>query len=68
MALARELAYPYAEAKARNVYAQLLMRHGEAGRASEQFAEARTIFDRLGEHLYAEQMARASAGQGATLV
>jgi predicted ATPase len=68
VALARELAYPYAEAKARNVYAQLLMRHGEAGRASEQFAEARTIFDRLGEHLYAEQMARASAGQGATLV
>jgi predicted ATPase len=65
--LARELAYVYAEAKARCVHGQLLLRQGEAVLASEQFAAARALLARLGERLYADQLERVSAGQSAAL-
>jgi tetratricopeptide (TPR) repeat protein len=67
LTLARELAYPYAEAKARSVHAQLLLHQGNTVLAREQFAAARALFARLGERLYAEHLERASAGQGAAL-
>jgi hypothetical protein len=65
--LARDLTYPYAEAKARRVHAQLLLQQGDAAQASEQFAAARALFARLGEHLYAEHLDQADVGRVAAL-
>ncbi len=59
--VAREVLYPYAEAKARYVYGQLHAAKGEPELAREQFEAALAICGRLGERLYAVRIERALA-------
>ena len=61
LALARQMPYPYAEAKALYVFGDLHAARGEPERAREQYVAALAVLDRLGERLYAEQVKRALA-------
>ncbi len=61
IALAHEMPYPYAEAKARYVYGDLHAARGNVERAREQYTAALVILGQLGERLYAEQVERALA-------
>ncbi len=60
--LAREMNHPYAEAKALYTSGWLALQQGESAQASESFAQALAILGRLGERLYAQQIAAALAG------
>jgi hypothetical protein len=59
--LCRAMPYPYAEAKALQLYGRLHLLKGESVLARERLEAARAILDRLGERLYAEQIEQALA-------
>ncbi|HEX6779361.1 MAG TPA: AAA family ATPase, partial [Ktedonobacterales bacterium] len=53
--LAREMEYPYAEAKARYAAGWVLLQQGQPTRAGKSLEQALAILNRLGEQIYAEQ-------------
>jgi tetratricopeptide (TPR) repeat protein len=59
LALAHEMHYPYAEAKALYVYGQLEAARGEPERTRERYVAALSRCARLGERLYAERIEQA---------
>ena len=59
LALARPMPYPYAEAKALDMYGQLFTAQGEWALAREKYQAALAILHRLGERLYAQRIERA---------
>ncbi|HEY7832108.1 MAG TPA: AAA family ATPase [Ktedonobacterales bacterium] len=59
--LARALPLPYAEAKVRSDYGQVLWQCGAHERAEEQYVAARRLLEQLGERLYALPLERALA-------
>lgn len=59
LALARPMPYPYAEAKALDMYGQLFTAQGEWALAREKYQAALAILDPLGERLYAQWIERA---------
>jgi tetratricopeptide (TPR) repeat protein len=61
LALARQMPYPYAEAKLLSTYGDLLVASGQPVRAREQYAAALAILQPLGEVPYAERIKRALA-------
>jgi len=61
VALAREMPYPYAEARLRQVYAEAHARTGHSAAALERLEEALAIFSRLGARKDAEGTERAIA-------
>jgi tetratricopeptide (TPR) repeat protein/transcriptional regulator with XRE-family HTH domain len=56
LALAREMPYPYAEAKALYVSGQHFTARGQPDAAREQYAAALAICERLGERMYATRI------------
>jgi tetratricopeptide (TPR) repeat protein/transcriptional regulator with XRE-family HTH domain len=58
VALAREMPYPYAEAKALHTFGQLHRECGEADQARAHFEQALAILNHLGERFYAERIER----------
>jgi tetratricopeptide (TPR) repeat protein len=61
LALAREMPYPYAEAKALSTYGDLLVVGGQPERAHDRYEAAMTILRSLGEVPYTLQIERALA-------
>jgi hypothetical protein len=61
LALARQMPYPYAEAKALSTYGDLLVANGQPERARDQYEAALTILRSVGEVLYTERIERALA-------
>jgi tetratricopeptide (TPR) repeat protein len=59
IALAREMPYPYAEARLLHVYGLLHADQDEPGQAQARLAEALTIFERLGARADAERVEQA---------
>jgi tetratricopeptide (TPR) repeat protein len=58
LALCRTMPYPYAEAKALNVYGQLHVARGECQQARKQYQAALAICDRLDERVYRAHVQR----------
>jgi class 3 adenylate cyclase/tetratricopeptide (TPR) repeat protein len=63
--MARDLPYPYAEAKALYVYGQMRAEQGDSAQARERFEAGLTICAQLGERLYAEKIEEELAKLGA---
>jgi tetratricopeptide (TPR) repeat protein len=61
LALAREMPYPYAEAKVLSIYGDLLVASSQPEQAREQYEAALTILRSLGEVPFAERIERALA-------
>ncbi len=58
LALARQMAYPYAEVKARSIYGELFATTHLPERAREQYERALALCRRLGESLYRPRIER----------
>jgi predicted PurR-regulated permease PerM len=63
LALARQMPYPYAEAKALSTYGDLLVANGQPKRARNQYNAALAILRPLGEVPYTERIEQALATQ-----
>jgi tetratricopeptide (TPR) repeat protein len=59
LALARQMPYPYAEAKLLATYGDLMVASGQPTRAQEQYTAALAILQPLGEVPYTERIQQA---------
>jgi tetratricopeptide (TPR) repeat protein len=66
LALARQIKYPYAQARALYQYGSMMMKQGDTVQALRLLQEALVIFQRLGARPYTERTERLLAALGNT--